>query len=73
LTALTYLGVGLFVLGWLVLFVLSLSSKSEYDIQNKQVARSNPKIKAQNTSETAAPQSYWLKKAKVLFKNADNK
>jgi uncharacterized membrane protein YciS (DUF1049 family) len=58
LTALTYLGVGLFVLGWLVLFVLSLSSKSEYDIQNKQVARSNPKIKAQNTSETAAHQSY---------------
>ena len=58
MTALTYLGVGLFVLGWLVLFVLSLSSKSEYDIQIKQVARSNPKIKAQNTSETAAPQSY---------------
>ena len=58
MTALTYLGVGLLVLGWLVLFVLSLSSKSEYDIQIKQVARSNPKIKAQNTSETAAPQSY---------------
>lgn len=55
---LTYIGVGLFVLGWLVLFLLSLSSKSEYDIQNKQPARSIPKPKPHSTSKAVTPESY---------------
>jgi hypothetical protein len=52
LTALTYIGVGLFVLGWLVLFLLSLSGKPESDTRYRQSYGSIPQTNPHGISKT---------------------
>jgi hypothetical protein len=56
MTTLTYVGTGLLLIGWIVLFVVSLSTKSEPHVQNKQTAPSLPKTHHNNSTNAGTPE-----------------
>jgi hypothetical protein len=51
LIALTYIGVGLFVIGWIVLLFVSLSSKFESHTQSRLSKTPQPKTLPDNFSK----------------------
>ena len=48
---LTYIGVGLLGLGWIVFFLIALFSESEYSTRHEQAVRSISKTHAHKISE----------------------
>lgn len=53
--ALTYIGGGLFCIGWLVLLIFSLCSQSEQNIQEKQHLRLPSSARSCNLSNNDTP------------------
>ena len=52
---LTYIGIGLLCLGWLVLFIVSMVYRFKDDEQNKPYTRSLPKVDPDNPQKTDTP------------------
>ena len=57
MSTLTYVAAGLLFIGWAILIISALSSKSEYDKLNKQFASPSTKDQIYNPSETSTPKS----------------
>ena len=53
---LTYIGIGLLCLGWLVLFIVSMAYRFKDDEQNKLYTRSLPKTDPDNPSKIGTPE-----------------
>ena len=53
---LTYIGIGLLGLMWIVLFFVSMAYRFKDDQQNKLYTRSIPKVDPDNPSKTCTPE-----------------